>query len=84
LFEVGAGTPGDLSIRSGDGGHQGGVRVVDKLTAVLVVELEKIALLVQLVGVTVKKGKNGLKLRDSVFIDVHHERLPGLHHRQGP
>jgi hypothetical protein len=58
--------------------------MADKLTAVLVVEFEKIALLVQLIGVTVKKGENGLELRDSIFIDVHHERLPGLHHGQGP
>lgn len=53
-----------------------------KRTCVLVVELQKIALLVQLVGVAVEKGKDGLQLRDGIVADVHDGRLEGLHHGQ--
>lgn len=43
----------------------------------MIVEFEEIAFLVELVGVGVEKGKDGLQLRDGVSGDVHERRLVG-------
>lgn len=53
-----------------------------KRTCILVVELQEVALLVQLVGVAVEKGEDGLQLRDGIVADVHDGRLKGLYHGQ--
>jgi hypothetical protein len=52
-------------------------------TSVLVIELEEVALLVQLVGMAVEQGEDGLQLGRRVGIDVHEGRVVGLDHRQG-
>lgn len=52
-------------------------------TCVLIVELEEIPLLVQLIGVAVQEGEDGLQLRGCVVADVHEGRLEGLYHGQG-
>ncbi len=50
----------------------GGIR-----TGVLVVEFQKVTLLVELVGMAVEKSKDGLQLGDGIFGDVHEGRLVG-------
>lgn len=52
-------------------------------TCILVVELQEVALLVQLVGVAVEEGEYGLELRNRVFVDVHEGRLVGKDHGRG-
>lgn len=49
-------------------------------TCILIIELQKVALLVQLVGVAVEKGEDGLQLRNGILADVHEGRLEGLHY----
>lgn len=45
-------------------------------------ELEKVAFLVQLVGVTVQEHEDTLQLRESVLADLHDGRLVRLYHGQ--
>ena len=52
------------------------------LTRVQVVELEEVALLVQLVGVTVEEAEDRLQLGQGVEGDFHHGRAVGLDHRR--
>lgn len=49
-------------------------------TCILVVQLQKVALLVQLVGVAVQKSKDGLQLRDGIIADIHEGRLESLYY----
>lgn len=49
-------------------------------TSILVVELEEVALLVELVGVTVEKRKDGEQFGDGVLVDLHEGRLVGEQH----
>lgn len=51
-------------------------------TCVLVVQLQKVALLVELIGMAVEKRKDRLQLGDSVFVDIHDRRLVGVDHGQ--
>lgn len=51
-------------------------------TCILVVQFQEITLLVQLVGMAVQKSKNGLKLRNGIFADIHEGRLESLYYRQ--
>ena len=41
----------------------------------LIVQLQKITLLVQLIRMAVEEGENGLQLGYSVFVDIHEGRL---------
>lgn len=52
-------------------------------TCVLVIQLQKIALVVQLVGVAVEQREDGLQLRNRVLVDLHDHRLIGLYHGHG-
>jgi hypothetical protein len=52
-------------------------------TGVGVVELEKVALMVQLVRVAVQKGKDTLQLRQCVLTNLHYGRLVRLYHGHG-
>ena len=38
--------------------------------------------MIELVGVAVEVGEDGLQLRDGVLVDVHDARLVGLNHGQ--
>jgi hypothetical protein len=69
----------------GRGSVGGGDKRVCKIkhTCILVVELEEISFLVQLVGVAVEEGKDGLKLRNRVLCDIHDGRLVCQDHRRG-
>lgn len=51
-------------------------------TCILVVKLKEVPFLIELVGMTVKEGENGLQLRDSVVTNIHDGRLEGLHYGQ--
>ena len=52
------------------------------LTEVLVIQLQKVALLVQFVGVGVEEAEDGLELGRGVGVDVHHVRAVRLDQRQ--
>jgi hypothetical protein len=47
------------------------------------VELEKVALLVELVGMAIEEGKDTLQLRQCVVANLHHGGLVCLQHRHG-
>lgn len=51
-------------------------------TCVLIVEFQKVSFLIQFVGVAIEQCKDGLELRNSVFVNVHDGRLVGLNHGQ--
>lgn len=52
-------------------------------TCVLVIQLQKVALMVQLVGVAVEQREDGQQLRNRVLVNLHDHRLIGLYHGHG-
>lgn len=54
-----------------------------KHTCVLVIQLQKVALMVQLVGVAVEQRKDGLQLRNCVLVDLHDHGLVRLDYGHG-
>jgi len=56
--------------------------MVERPTDVLIVQLQKVAFLVQLVGVTIQEGENRLQLREGLLVDIHEGRLVGIYHRR--
>lgn len=54
-----------------------------KHTCVLVIQLQKVTLVVQLIGVAVEQRKDGLQLRNRVLVDLHDHGLVGLYHGHG-
>lgn len=52
-------------------------------TGVLIIQLQKVAFMIQLVRVAVEQRENGLQLRDGVLVDLHDGRLIRLDHGHG-
>jgi hypothetical protein len=56
---------------------------ISRRTCICVVKLEEVALLVELVGVTVEESKDAVELGERVCANVHDRRLVRLDHGNG-